>query len=218
MDHGVQGDRSVEIGFLRRIGQFAMQQEIADLEKTGLFGELINGIAPVKQDASIAIDVGDFRLAGGGGNEPGIEGEIPLPREAGYVNDFWPFRARQNGQFDGILAVNGQQGFLRHGWLLVIANRGARGNASDAPCACQRDFCPGQNRARSPALRGKTDETRLCSEPWVTIMRTVLRTVRQGSPQGLSYDGARARLRPSEGEGQPMRAPIFTCGLKEGCG
>ena len=172
----------------------------------------------MKQDASIAVDVGDFRLAGGGGNEAWVEGEIPLTGEARYVDDFWPFRARPNGQFDGILAVNGQQGFLRHGWLLVIAKRGARGNAIDAPCGCQRDFCPGQNCALGPALAGKTHETRLCSEPWVTIMRCVLRTVRQGSLQGLSYAGARARVRPSEGEDQPMRAPIFTCGLKEGSG
>ena len=128
-------------------------KQVADLEEAGILRELIDGITPMEQDASIAIDIG-IPARRRRWKRARVKGEVPFPRKAGYVDDFWPFRARPNGQFDQDPWPSMDRGFLRHGWLW-FANRGAKGNASDAPCACQRDFCPGQNRARSPVLWGK---------------------------------------------------------------
>ena len=48
---------------LRLVGQLAVQQEVGDLEVRRVLGELLDGIAAVAQDAGVAVEVGDLRLA-----------------------------------------------------------------------------------------------------------------------------------------------------------
>jgi hypothetical protein len=55
--------------------QFAVEQQVADLEEVGFLRELIDGLSAVKQDAFVAVYVGDLRGAVGGGGEARVVGE-----------------------------------------------------------------------------------------------------------------------------------------------
>ncbi len=44
-------------------GQFAVQQQVGDLEIGRVFGELLDRVAAVAKDAGVAVEVGDRRLA-----------------------------------------------------------------------------------------------------------------------------------------------------------
>ena len=58
--HRVAGDAIVEIVLLRLGRQFAVEQQIADLEEVAVLGELVDRIAAVQQDAFVAVDEGDL--------------------------------------------------------------------------------------------------------------------------------------------------------------
>ena len=58
--HRVVRDAVVEIGLLRRGRQFAVQQQVADLEEVAVLGELLDRVAAIEQDALVAVDVGDL--------------------------------------------------------------------------------------------------------------------------------------------------------------
>jgi hypothetical protein len=75
VQHGVAGDVLAEGRQLLRVGQFAFQQQIRHLDEIRMFGELLDRVAPVQQDAGIAIDVGDLAFAGCGGAVARVEGE-----------------------------------------------------------------------------------------------------------------------------------------------
>ena len=75
VQHGVVGDAGFEILHLLRGRQFAVEQEIGDLEEMRLRGQLLDGISAVEQLALVAINIGDRALAGPGGGIAGIEGE-----------------------------------------------------------------------------------------------------------------------------------------------
>ena len=47
-------------------GQLAVQQQVGDLEERRLLGQLLDRVAAVAQDAGVAVEVGDRRLAGRG--------------------------------------------------------------------------------------------------------------------------------------------------------
>jgi len=59
----------VEIGLLRLGRQIAVQQQIAGFEEVAMLRQLLDRIAPVLQDAGIAIDIGDLGFAAGGRGE-----------------------------------------------------------------------------------------------------------------------------------------------------
>ena len=63
IDHGVAGDRRVEIGFLGGIRQFALQQQIRNLQKIGLFRQFLNRVAAMQKHALVAINIGQARQA-----------------------------------------------------------------------------------------------------------------------------------------------------------
>src|SRR5438046_10423389 len=65
---------------LLRVRQLAVQQQVADLEKIAMHRKLLDRIAAVEQHARVAVDVGDFRAAARGGQEPGVVGEYPRLR------------------------------------------------------------------------------------------------------------------------------------------
>ena len=64
MHHRVARHAIVKIFFLRLVGQFAIEEQIADFQKVAMFGQLLNRIAAVKQNARVAVNIGNVRLAG----------------------------------------------------------------------------------------------------------------------------------------------------------
>ena len=70
MDHA-----KVEVFLLRRSRQFPVEQEIAGFQEVALFGELLDRVAAVFQNARVAVDIGDLGLAAAGRGEAGIVGE-----------------------------------------------------------------------------------------------------------------------------------------------
>src|SRR3546814_19750474 len=50
-------------------GQLAEDQQVGHLQIGGVLGQLLDGVAPVAQDAGVAVDLGDGAAGGGGGRE-----------------------------------------------------------------------------------------------------------------------------------------------------
>ncbi len=64
---------------LRLVRQLALQQEIGHLQIGGVLGQLLNGIAPVAQDAGVPVEERDGTLAGRRRHEAGVV--EPHPRQ-----------------------------------------------------------------------------------------------------------------------------------------
>ena len=56
--------------------QFAVDQQVADLDEGRLLGELLDRVAAVAQDPGVAVDVGDGALGRGGVDEAVVEGGV----------------------------------------------------------------------------------------------------------------------------------------------
>ena len=56
---------------LLRGRQLAVDQQVGDLEVGGVLGQLLDRVAPVAQDAGVAVDVGDRAARARGLGEPG---------------------------------------------------------------------------------------------------------------------------------------------------
>ena len=56
--------------------QFAVDQQITDLDEIRLLRELLDRVAAIAQDAGVAVDVGDGALGGGGVDESAVEGGV----------------------------------------------------------------------------------------------------------------------------------------------
>jgi hypothetical protein len=69
--HGVVGHTGLEILRFWARRQFAVKQQVADLEKVAMLGKLVDRIAAIQQDALIAIDVGDLGFAAAVEVKPG---------------------------------------------------------------------------------------------------------------------------------------------------
>src|SRR3546814_19951283 len=50
-------------------GQLAVDQEVRDLEVARLLGELLDRVAPIAQDAVLAVELGDRARGGRGGHQ-----------------------------------------------------------------------------------------------------------------------------------------------------
>src|ERR1700737_437944 len=59
VEERVMGDRVHPVATLSGIGQVAVYQEVGDLEEAAAFGQLLDRIAAVAEDAALAIDEGD---------------------------------------------------------------------------------------------------------------------------------------------------------------
>ena len=66
VQHGMPANRPVEVFQLGSRGQFALQQEIANLDEGGLLGQLINRISAILQRTLVTIDIGDLAFAAAG--------------------------------------------------------------------------------------------------------------------------------------------------------
>ena len=94
VDHRVTGHAIVEIGLLRRRRQFAVQQQVAGLEKVAVLGELLDRITAIEQDTFVAIDIGDLGFAARRRREAGIVGKHPALRvELRNIDDVGTDRA-----------------------------------------------------------------------------------------------------------------------------
>ena len=62
MQHGVPQDRPAKGGELLLVGQFAIDQEVRDLQEIAVGGELLDRIAAVAEDAAVAVEKGDRAL------------------------------------------------------------------------------------------------------------------------------------------------------------
>src|SRR4029077_12693574 len=72
----------------------AVEQQIAGLQKVAVLRELLDGIAAIEQNTFIAVDVGYFGLAAGGGREAGVVRKHPaLAIELRDVDDVWADRS-----------------------------------------------------------------------------------------------------------------------------
>src|SRR6185503_18813034 len=81
-----------------------VKQQVAGLEEVALFGELLDRVAAVFQDAGVAVDIGDLRLAAAGGGEAGVIGEHPgLGVELGDVDDIRPHGAAEDREIVGLV-------------------------------------------------------------------------------------------------------------------
>src|SRR4029079_17018922 len=75
--HGVLDDAVVERKILLARRQFAVKQQIAGLDKAAVFGELIDRVAAIEQDALVAVDESDLRFAARRGRKARIVSEAP---------------------------------------------------------------------------------------------------------------------------------------------
>ncbi len=66
---------SVEL-FGRR--QFAVQQQVGNLDETGVLGELLDRVAPVHENALLSVDKSDIGLAAARSDEARVVGEHSL--------------------------------------------------------------------------------------------------------------------------------------------
>ena len=73
--HGVMGDDVDELLFLLAIGQLAVLQQVAHLEKVAVLRQLLDRVAAVQEHAGIAVDVGDRRAAARRRQISGVVGE-----------------------------------------------------------------------------------------------------------------------------------------------
>ena len=114
VDHGVVLDVLGKGRFGRLTGQVAVEQQVAGFHVIALGCELLNRVATVEQFALVAVDEGDGRLAGCGGQKSGVVGEhAGLAVELADVDDLRTNIAAVHGQFNrGVPVAEGQRGFV----------------------------------------------------------------------------------------------------------
>ena len=104
--HGVVSDREGELLQLVRGRQITVQKQVADLQKTGMLGQLLDRIAAIEQHAFVAIDIGDLALAARRRGEAWIVGEnVGFAIQLADVHHFGPNAALQDGKRN-LLAVH----------------------------------------------------------------------------------------------------------------
>ena len=114
----VAADALVELGELVLGRQLAVDEEVGHLEEARLLGQLLDRVAPVAQDALVAVDVGDRARAGGGVDEPDVQGDVArLLEELGDVVPVVPLGGLDQGK--GQLAAPS----LQSGGRYVVAHQ-----------------------------------------------------------------------------------------------
>jgi hypothetical protein len=110
VQHRVVGDAAFEILQLRGGRQFAVEQQVADLEEMRFLGQLVDRVAAMQKLALVAVDEGDRAFAGRGRGEARIVGEHAALRiELADVDHVGAGGGRIHRQLVA-LAVDGQRG------------------------------------------------------------------------------------------------------------
>ena len=108
---GEQGGELVEF-FLG--GQFSVDQQVGHFHKGGLLGELLDGVAPVAQDALFTVEERDRAGAGAGVHEARVQRDVArLCAELGNVHSLFVFGSHQQREFNG-LSGELEDGSVRH--------------------------------------------------------------------------------------------------------
>ncbi|MNS90676.1 hypothetical protein D3C72_1247370 [compost metagenome] len=109
--HRVLGDGVDELGFLRRVRQFAVQQQVARFHEVGVDGQLFDRVTTVQQLALVAVDVGDRRVAGGRRHKAWVVGELAATGvQFADVDDVRANRAFVDWKFKRWAAIGERQG------------------------------------------------------------------------------------------------------------
>jgi hypothetical protein len=109
--HGVVDHELVEVAALRRVGQLALEQQVAGVEVVALRGQLLDRVPAVEQLTLVAINVGDGRLAGGGRQKTWVVGEhARLSVQLADVDDIGADVALVHGQIHAGATVAERQG------------------------------------------------------------------------------------------------------------
>ncbi|MNH94192.1 hypothetical protein D3C73_468080 [compost metagenome] len=87
VNHGVVLHGADELGLLFCGRQFAVEQQIAGFQVVRLFSQLFDRVAAVQQNAVVAVDIGDLRLAGSGRHETRVKGETARGRQAPNIDN-----------------------------------------------------------------------------------------------------------------------------------
>ena len=112
VNHGVVLDGAVELLLLFCGGQFALEQQITGFKEIRLFRQLLNRVAPMQENAFVAINEGDLGFAGRGRHETGVECEDAFSCQAANIYDVWTQSARIDRQIDGGSALDDQLRFF----------------------------------------------------------------------------------------------------------
>ena len=86
-----------------------------------MFGQLLNGVTAMQQQAFFAIDIGDIRLACRGGHKAWIVSKYAVFAQCADINNIVAQRARQHGQLNWLsVVIKSNGGFGRFGCHGVI--------------------------------------------------------------------------------------------------
>ncbi len=89
-----------------------MQEQIGHFHEARLFGELVDRVAAMEQDADVAVDIGDARLAAGSRGEARIVSEdVRLAIQLADVHNLGPDAAGQHGLVVSLVADR-ESGFV----------------------------------------------------------------------------------------------------------
>ena len=89
-------------------------RQVRNLKKGGLFGEILNRVTPVSEDALFTIEEGDLALGGSRVLEARVErDEARLGTELGDIEGVLVFGADNDGKFVGVV-VEGEFGCVAH--------------------------------------------------------------------------------------------------------
>src|SRR5918995_426690 len=72
VQHGVIGHAMDELGLLLAGRQVAEQNQVGDLQKVAPGGEFLDRVAPMQENAFLAVDIGDPRRTARGGGVPRV--------------------------------------------------------------------------------------------------------------------------------------------------
>ncbi len=110
----VVGNAAREIVDLFFGGEFTVNKQIGYLKEGRIFAQLFDGIAPVPQDAVIAVEEGNGTFGSAGILKAAVERNIAGGvKQLGYVNGFFVFSACNYGKFV-LLAVENQFSVFGH--------------------------------------------------------------------------------------------------------
>jgi hypothetical protein len=132
MHHGVARDAVVEIVLLGFGRQFAVKQQVTDLQEVAMFGQLVDRIAAMQQDAGVAVDIGNGLFAACGGGEAWIVGEGSRRRvQRADVDDVRPERPASHLEFVRFAAQFQRCSFFGHRKLLKFCMPASRSYVPD---------------------------------------------------------------------------------------
>ena len=96
------------------LGRSAVHEQVGRLGEEGLFGQILDGDAPVAQDTLVAVDEGDVALAGTRIAVARVQGDIAgVVAQGGDVDGLFTLGSQDDGILVG-LAFQDDFRFLRH--------------------------------------------------------------------------------------------------------